>query len=62
MGRVGSRFVVQDRFALTEVGRTSIFPDGKRGTYVLPIKEAVRRAEGLAPGVTAKVRIVLVDL
>ena len=42
--------------------RTSIFPDSKRGTYVLPIREAVRRAEGLAPGVTAKVRIALVDL
>ena len=26
---------------------TSIFPDRKAGTYLLPIKAAVRRAEGL---------------
>jgi hypothetical protein len=42
--------------------RTSIFPDSKRGTYVLPIKEPVRRAQGLAPGDTAHVRLRLVDL
>lgn len=30
--------------------RTSIFPDTKRGTYVLPVKQAVRRAEGLGDG------------
>ncbi len=30
--------------------RTSIFPDTKRGTYVLPIKKAVRVAEGLTEG------------
>ncbi|MEC3914520.1 DUF1905 domain-containing protein [Nocardia sp. CDC160] len=29
---------------------TSIFPDGKRGTYVLPMKKAVRVAEGLTVG------------
>jgi hypothetical protein len=29
---------------------TSIFPDSKRGTYVLPVKKAVRTAEGLAEG------------
>lgn len=29
---------------------TSIFPDSKRGTYVLPMKKAVRTAEGLAAG------------
>ena len=26
---------------------TSIFPDSKRGTYILPVKKAVRKAEGL---------------
>lgn len=27
---------------------TSIFPDSRSGTYLLPLKAAVRRAEGLA--------------
>jgi hypothetical protein len=30
--------------------QTSIFPDSKRGTYVLPIKKAVRAAEGVGEG------------
>jgi len=29
---------------------TSIFPDGARGTYVLPVKRAIREAERLAAG------------
>ncbi len=42
--------------------QTSIFPDNKRGTYVLPVKKAVRTAEGLADGSTATVSLeVLVD-
>jgi hypothetical protein len=27
--------------------RTSVFPDAGRGTYLLPVKQAVRRAEDL---------------
>jgi Domain of unknown function (DUF1905) len=42
--------------------RTSIFPDSKRRTYVLPIKRAVRRAEQLEAGDTARVRLTLVDV
>ena len=42
--------------------RTSLFPDGKAKTYVLPIKKAVRNAEGLSAGVTAHVRLELVDV
>ena len=42
--------------------RTSIFPDAKRGTYVLPLKRAVRSAENLKTGDTARVRLALVDL
>lgn len=42
--------------------RTSIFPDSKVGTYVLPIKRAVRTADGLQTGDVARVRITLVDL
>lgn len=30
--------------------RTSVFPDKESGCYVLPIKAAVRKAEGLAAG------------
>jgi hypothetical protein len=40
--------------------RTSIFPDKQRATYVLPVKKAVRAAEGLAHGVTADVELVVV--
>jgi hypothetical protein len=36
---------------------TSIFPDTKRATYIVPIKKAVRRAEGLANGSAATVRL-----
>jgi len=40
--------------------RTSLFPDGKTGTYLLPVKEAVRAAENLDTGdaVLAQVQIV----
>lgn len=32
--------------------KTSIFPDSRSGTYLLPLKAAVRRAEGLSEGDT----------
>jgi hypothetical protein len=41
---------------------TSIFPDATRGTYVLPIKRAIRQTEGLAVGDIAAVTVELVDL
>jgi hypothetical protein len=41
--------------------RTSIFPDAGRRTYVLPVKKAVRAAEGLSAGSTARVRLVVLD-
>ncbi len=37
--------------------RTSIFPDTKRGTYVLPVKKQVRTAEGLDEGSTCSVEL-----
>ena len=40
---------------------TSIFPDRKRGTYVLPLKKEVRVAERLVAGAPAKVGLVVVD-
>jgi hypothetical protein len=41
--------------------RTSIFPDSTR-KYVLPIKRAVREAEGLDAGDVATLTVELVDL
>ena len=40
---------------------TSIFPDSKRGTYVLPIKKAVRAAEGLGEGDVVTVGLEVAD-
>lgn len=39
---------------------TSVFPDAKQQAYVLPVKKAVRTAEGIAPGDHVRVRIQLV--
>lgn len=39
--------------------RTSVFPDSGRGTYLLPVKAAVRRAEGIAAGDEVEVRLTL---
>ncbi|HEV2782679.1 MAG TPA: DUF1905 domain-containing protein [Actinophytocola sp.] len=41
---------------------TSIFPDGTRGSYALPIKRAVRKAESLEAGDVATVTVELLDL
>lgn len=38
---------------------TSLFPDTKRGTYLLPVKKSVRTAEGLTAGICAAVEIVV---
>ena len=40
---------------------TSLFPDSKQQAYVLPIKKAVRVAEGISPGDEVRVRIELVS-
>lgn len=37
--------------------RTSLFPDRKRATYLLPVKRAVRVAEHLAVGDVARVHL-----
>ena len=44
----------------TTVWRTSLFPDSKRKTYVLPIKKAVRVSEGLSAGQPADIALVVV--
>ncbi len=41
--------------------RTSVFPDTKAASYVLPIKAAVRRAEHLDEGARIAVRLHLID-
>jgi hypothetical protein len=43
------------------VWTTSIFPDGKRGCYVLPVKKAVRQAEALETGDTVSMTVELRD-
>jgi hypothetical protein len=40
---------------------TSIFPDGGRNAYVLPIKRAVRKAEAIDAGDMATVTVELLD-
>ncbi len=40
---------------------TSIFPDTKAGSFVLPVKKAVRSAEGLADGDPVAVDLELLD-
>lgn len=41
---------------------TSIFPDSRSNCYVLPVKRAVRKAEGLDTGDVATVTVELIDL
>ena len=40
---------------------TSIFPDRKRSTYVLPVKKAVRTAEQLIAGTTVNVALEVIQ-
>ena len=41
--------------------QTSVFPDSKRGAYILPVKKDVRRSEEIAAGDTVEVSLELVD-
>ena len=53
------------RVAVTVGGsswQTSIFPDSKTGTYMLPVKKAVRAAERLEAGDNVRARLELMDL
>lgn len=40
---------------------TSLFPDRRRGTYLLPVKKAVRLAEDLADGSTVHVHLAVIS-
>ncbi|HMS27391.1 MAG TPA: DUF1905 domain-containing protein [Burkholderiaceae bacterium] len=39
------------------VWQTSLFPDSKNKSYVLPLKAAVRKAENIVPNSPVKVRV-----
>ena len=41
--------------------RTSVFPSTSEKTYVLPVKKAVRKAEGLEPGSSATIHLSIVQ-
>ena len=42
--------------------RTSIFPDSKTGTYLLPVKKAVRVTERLVAGDEVRAHLQIADL
>ncbi|MGW1347152.1 DUF1905 domain-containing protein [Kribbella sp. NPDC002412] len=42
--------------------QTSVFPDSKSGTYLLPVKKPVRTAEHLTPGADVETRLKLAEL
>ena len=51
---------VQVRIGATR-WRTSVFPDSRQGTYLLPVKKDVRRAERLDEGTRVTVALEVVD-
>lgn len=42
--------------------KTSVFPDSKRNSYLLPLKSAVRKTENIKTGDTVRVHLRIVDL
>jgi hypothetical protein len=44
----------------TTTWQTSLFPDSKRATYVLPVKKPVRTAERLSAGSDVSVRLAVI--
>ncbi len=45
----------------TSTWKTSLFPSKEEGAYVLPMKKAVRAAQGLTVGTVAEVSITVVN-
>ena len=41
--------------------QTSLFPDSKRATYVLPVKKPVRLAEGLEIGAPVQIELTILE-
>lgn len=42
--------------------KTSLFPDNKRNSYLLPLKAAVRKAEKIGTGDTVQFELQMIDL
>ncbi|HVF03859.1 MAG TPA: DUF1905 domain-containing protein [Frankiaceae bacterium] len=42
--------------------QTSLFPDKKRGSYLLPVKQQVRRANDLLPGDRVRVSLTVASV
>jgi hypothetical protein len=45
----------------TSTWRTSVFPDTKVGSFILPVKKQVRAAEGLEDGAPVDVELEVID-
>lgn len=45
----------------TSTWKTSVFPDSKSGTYILPIKAAIRKAEDIDAGDQVDVNISVIQ-
>ena len=60
-GRPGFGSVAVEATIGRTTWRTSVFPDRKRGTYLLPVKQAVRRAEAVNEGDTVRVQLTLAE-
>jgi hypothetical protein len=43
------------------IWKTSIFPDTKSGTYILPVKKAIRKAENINIGTFIDMKVRLID-
>lgn len=62
--RVGARVGFGSRRVEVTVGsttwQTSVFPDKHAASYLLPVKQAVRKTEGLVDGATFEIRLRLI--
>ncbi len=58
--RVGWGAIKVEATLGTTVWRTSIFPDAKSGTYLLPLKAAIRKKEGVGEDDTVSYTLRLV--
>ena len=45
----------------TTTWTTSVFPDSKRGSYLLPVKQQVRKTEQLAAGDAVRITLELLE-
>lgn len=43
------------------IWRTSVFPQSETGAFVLPVKKAIRKAEGIEEGDSCEVSLLLIN-